>query len=263
MLVLETLIKKLFFKNSLRFFMRFSSISKPVLLLFLVCIFLSHSLTGQEAKTYSWFDETVGLTSTGLYNGVEYIEQHRNINDNHKFFLSKEFIPGTLHYDGQPYFFHLLKYNVFDEVLLVNSRESLFQLINDKIDGFEIGGHRFINIKAGTHQRVMGFYELLLENEQVLVLKKHSRYMNELRDRKFLHYEFKPKNNDYELRYNNEFFKISSRRDVIRIFPGLKREIREIYSSERALRKSNPDKFMIRLFKEISMLNNSYNRTDI
>lgn len=234
--------------------MRFPKYSKMGLLLFLVCVFLSPSLFSQEAKTYSWFDEAVGATNTGLYNGVEYIEQHRNINENHKFFLSRDFLPGTLYYDGQPYFSQLLKYNVFDEVLIVKAKESLFQLINNKVDGFEIGGHRFINVKTETHPRVQGFYEVLLENEQVMVLKRHSKYINELRDRKFVHYEFKPENNDYEIKYNDEYYEISSRRDVMKIFPGLKKEIRDLYSSERALRKANSDEFMIRLFKEISLM---------
>ena len=252
-LVLEILAQGML-KTLLQLLMRFPKNLKSGFPLILVCLFLSQSLTAQEAKTYFWFDEAVGVTNTNLYNGVQYVEQHRNINENHKFFLSRDFISGTLYYDGQPYFSQLLKYNVFDEVLIVNSKESLFQLINNKVDGFEMGGHRFINVKTGSNSRVQGFYEVLFENEQILVLKEHSRYMNELKDRKFVHYEFKPQNNDYEIKYKNEYHEISSRRDVMKIFSAYKKEIRDIYSSERALRKSNPDEFMIRLFKEISLL---------
>ena len=243
-------------------FLRFT-----ILTPFLACLILPLCMSGQDAATYSWFDETVGISNTGLFNGVEYREQHRTLNENHKFFLTNDFIAGTLIYNGQPYFFQPLKYNVYDEVLLINAQdglqESLFQLINEKIDGFEIAGHQFINVKPGVNQRVQGFYEVLLENEQVQVLKKHSRYMNELRDRRFLYYEFKPENNDYELKYNDEYHEISSRRDVIKIFPELKTEIREIYSSERAVRKSNPDKFMVSLFQELSQLSQNNNATEL
>lgn len=208
-----------------------------------------------KAATYLLFDNLVGPENTGIFQGVEYIEQHRIINDKHKFFGSYDFIPGTVIYDGQPYYDINLKYNIFEDLVIVqlmNSRgENSFQLYDNKLDGFNINGQEFVNLKSNPEDpSVGGIFELLFEEEGTLVLKKHKMKEKTLLDRHFLHHEFEPAEPRYFFRKGGKYYKISSR-SMADVFPEQKQEIRKFFRSNRKLLRNQPDEFMLRLFQSL------------
>lgn len=223
------------------------------LTLILLFVFNYGTAQNEQLPTYEWFDQSVGPQSTGIYNGVEYREEHRVINDKHQFFRSKDFLPGGVIYEGQPYSNVKLKYNIFQNLLLVqvqsDGNESIFQLLNEKVDRFFIGTTGFLNIKDSDEYK--GFAEILAENEDLSLFKLHKRNIANRRDKAFVYSEFAVGKPDHVLLYMGAYRKFDSRSDVISIFPERKREVRAFYSSNKSLRKIDPDTFLKNLFKQL------------
>ncbi|NJW51588.1 hypothetical protein [Salinimicrobium oceani] len=214
-----------------------------------------------NAQVYNKFDELVNPSNTGVFNGIGYEEVHRTINENHKFFLTTAFVEGTLYYNGQPYFSQLLKYNVFDDLLLIQAKDrgnlSLFQLIKEKVDGFEINGHYFTNIKSSESEELNGFYEVLAQNGEMQLLKKHARNINQLIKDRVVYYEFKPKEMGYLLKHSDKLYEFNSKREIVKLFPDAEKSIGNYFSSERKTLKINRDQFMVNLFRNINLENSS------
>src|SRR5690606_10020346 len=225
--------------------------------LFKFCVLLLLSIqpvsgqTTKEASVYSWFDQVVGRSNTGIFNAVEYVEKHRTINEHHKFFLSEAFLPGSIVYEDQPYFELEMKYNVFDDLLQVKvpnrGNTAIFQLLPEKVEQFNIAGRSFMNLRQQG-----GFHENIFETEGLVLFVKHRRSLKKVQDKQFVYYEFHEEKRDYLLKYKDAYHQIDSRGDIIDLFPEEKKSIRSFYSSRRSLRKSDPDLFFQQLFQLLS-----------
>ncbi len=213
-----------------------------------------------QAHILSVFDRLAGYENSGIFNGVQYNEQHRTVNDKHKFFISRDFITGDLQYDGQFFPDTEMKYNIYDGLVLVRAKQqkgaTVLQLINEKVEKFVLEDHVFVNLKdvQAKEQGLAGFYEQLLKNETLGLYKKYTQQINSRRDKNMVYYEFEDEKNDHVLYLDGSYNKIGSRRDVRRLFPELKDEIRNFYRSNRSLRRSSEDRFMVLLFEEITSL---------
>ena len=224
-------------------------------LLLFYSIFLSPqsvaAQASQEAPVYLWFDQVVGNSNTGIYNAVEYVERHRTINEHHKFFLFEGFLPGTVVYEDQPYFDLEVKYNVFDGLLQVRvpnrGNEALFQLLTEKVERFTIAGHEFVNISEKG-----GFHEILLDNKNMTLLVRYNKSLKKIQDKEFVYYEFLNEDKDYLLDFKGQYYVITSRRDIIDLFPDKKKRIRDFYRDEKSLRKSDYNSFLQKMFQYLS-----------
>lgn len=206
-----------------------------------------------QAATYLLFDQIVGPSNTGIFDGVEYIEQHRILNDKHKFFGSYDFLTGTVFYDGQAYYNTKLKYNIFEDLVVVqlmSSRgENSFRLYDNKLDGFIINEKHFVNLENDPKDVSLGgIFELLFEEGEIRLLKKHRLKEKTLLDREFLHHEFEPAEPRYYFQKDGNYFRMNSN-NLVDAFPEHKQEIRRFFRSNRKLLRNKPDEFMTKLFQ--------------
>ncbi len=230
-----------------------------IIFLLLPFVFFGQDST-MESEYYDWFDEVLGKEHTGLYNGKQYVDLDVNkIHENkNAFFLSDKVMIGSVMYDGQTYHNIGMKYNLEKDILLATLKSgttvSIIQLIRDKIDEFKIEGHRFVRIAnvLDDNTSINGFYEVLLEDSSFSLLKKNKKNRRKhIQAGRLLSYEFISANS-YILLMNKKYKKITTTRaDIIKIFPEYKKEIKQFYEAYKRLRKSEPDKFMQRLFKSV------------
>ena len=228
--------------------------------LLLVCLLLNNSLFAQETSQssyYNWFDNLIGVENTGLFDGIQYKEQYRTINEKHKFYNSPRFLKGNLIYDEQPYYNIDMKYDLYEDVVLIrldnpDGGDVILQLIKSKIKEFTINGNRFINLDYNTTitEVSLGFHEVLFQKNEIVFYKKNKKSKKDRLDQKILYSEFNDDSN-YKLFYNNEFYDIKSKRNLIKIFPDLKKEINAFHDKNRSLLDSNPDAYMLQLMKSI------------
>lgn len=231
----------------------------------LLTIFLcGTSARGQEIsqelqKAYNGFDATIGIQHTDIFTGVEYIEKHRMINEKHKFYASNEFVPATVFYEGQPYFEIPVKYNIFDDLLLVKlpsqRGESEFQLLSNRLDGFVLNSRRFVNVyEAGSE--FSGIYQLLYEGPEMQVLKKFRMTEQKISRGELVHYEFKPRSLKYFFKYKDDYYEVN-RGNLLELFPEHKQEVREYYRDYRKQRKVQQDDALVAMFQRLSTLSNA------
>ncbi|WP_271783986.1 hypothetical protein [Aquimarina algiphila] len=230
---------------------------------FLLVPFLFFGQLKEESKYYNWFDQVLGQEHTGLHNGKWYLDFDVNrIYDNrHAFFRSDEVLMGSVTYSGQTYYDIKMKYNLEIDRLLVqlksSSTASVIKLIPDKIDEFVIDGSRFIRIDDREVEKAENilntiFYEVLLETEDLLLLKSNKKVRNrrlgDTGDK--MVYEFTSANR-YILSCNEKYYVVKSKYDIVKIYPELKKEIKQFYTTNKILKKSEPDRFMKRLFEKV------------
>ncbi|MGB7841467.1 MAG: hypothetical protein WBL21_01655 [Salinimicrobium sp.] len=206
-----------------------------------------------QEKIYQDFDNIIQIENSGIIEGFEYVEIHRMINNKHKFFKTFDFVPGTVFYDGQPFFNVDLKYNVFQDILLIqienDQGKMIFQPFDSRLDGFILQNRTFENIKAvETGPELAGIYEVLLETDGIKVLKKHRKKEKTLLDREVVYYEFSADEPHYFYWVNNKL-EILNRSNLMESFPEEKSNIRNFYRSKRKEAKNNPDVFIQNLFK--------------
>lgn len=221
----------------------------------------------KEKDVYEWFDAVTGLENTSLFTGIEYKEEHVMINEKHKFFLTSLFKPGTIYYEGQAFYNINMKYNIYDDLLVVRlpktgGGEETFKLNSGKVQGFQMEGHKFLNIITGEEKSLQsGFQEVLFETRELKLFKDHERRIFLRRDGSYPYHEFNDPGAEYTVMQKEQFFRIKNRRDLINIFPEYEQVIKNYYKVEGKLQKSNPDDFMIGLFEAIENKGSINSRT--
>jgi len=218
----------------------------------------SFSQTSSKEKIYSWYDQQTGIENSILFRGMEYVETDRMINEKHKFFQTQQFQNGSLIYDGQIFYEVPIQYNVYDDLILVNLKNeglnSIFQLFSSKVNQFQINDHKFRFLKGNNNLNVKGFYEVINQEGQLKIFKKHLKNRMEIRDRSVAYSEFSITDPNYIFQYKDDFFELDNRRDLQGQFPNLKGEIKDYYSKYRKQYKGNPDTFMNNLADKMNTL---------
>ncbi len=198
---------------------------RPIYIIFLFFLFLSNIINGQvkthEVDFYNWFDGITGIENSELHYGIVYVEKHRTKGKKTKFFPEPDFVLGSVVFDGQPYTDLNLKYDVYDdEVLMQVDRRlggSILQLYKAKVNRFNIGGHDFIKINDSKIKS--GFYEVSLEKPLFSLLKKHRKKLTELLGKKLIFYEFEDGKKECFLYYQQNYHLIKKVSDLTELFP--------------------------------------------
>jgi len=201
---------------------------------------LSHGQKKADTDTrayYDWFDGQTGVRNKQIYNGAAYVEKYRTINEKYKFFTSSEFLNGSVVFDGQPFYELRLKYDLYEDQLLLNSKGAIgtvIKLNSDKVSSFTIGFHKFINPqqKNQSAAEVSGFYEVLLKTSYFTLLKKNRKALLKKIKGDLVYYEFK-KDDENFLFYKNAYYTLNKKRDLLRLFPEFKKNINSYYKTSR------------------------------
>ena len=184
---------------------------------------------GQDQKEkYIFFDAIVGIENSDLHYGKVYQEKHRVKSKKTKFFPEPDFVLGSVVFKGQSYFDINLKYNVYDdELLMLVDKQfggSILQLHKEHVTSFKIGNHFFIKIE--NTELTNGFYEVALEKSVFSLLKKHLKSPKQLLGEKQVFYEFEDDEKEYFLLYQDDNHSIEKATDLIAIFSKYQTELR-------------------------------------
>lgn len=203
---------------------------------------------------YNWFDTTIGIENTVLFDGVRYFEKYRTLKGDHKFYQSSQFTRGEIEYDGQPFYDIDLKYDIYEDAIIANLKSktttSIIQLNKNRIDNFKIYNKTFI--KVMTEPGVFGFYETIYSDANLELYKKYFKVMKSYIKNQNAFYNTFKNREAYILNYANTYNKFTSKSDLKKIFTNQKKEINSYYRTNKSLRKTNNDLFLQNLAKEIS-----------
>lgn len=207
-------------------------------LLFWLCLCFMIPFFGISQNTeigyYNWFDAQVGVENSGLFNGKEYIDLDRATTENYKFFKTPRFVTGSVTYSGQHYYNVDIKYNVWDDLLVIklpnDGSEVILTPVKAYTTNFTIGDHHFVHVNDSVVKATNknGFYELLQDNTYYTFYKKYQKGRSNKVEGDRSYYVYKDSRPIFFLKYNGQFTQVSSKRDLIKIFPQYKKEINSV-----------------------------------
>lgn len=217
-------------------------------------------LYGQEVKNedsyYKWYDQIIESSNSGIFNGIEYVENYRVLNEKHKFFDNPNFNIGSIVYDGQPYFDIALKYDLFEDQLLLTyinlSNAPTMVLDKNKVTSFEINEHLFKNmkLKIDDSSEPLGFLEMLSANDSIVLYKKYKKRIRTKTNEKTRYYEFK-EDNAYFLFYNETFYKLKNASSLGSIFTSYKPQLKTLEGQYKSIKKNNPEAYLISVLGDL------------
>ncbi len=218
------------------------------------------SFAQSSQAIYNWFDAKVGIENIGLSNGIEYIEFEKGSNGFTKFLYPDNVSNGFVRYDGQTYYDVALKYDVYDDKVIVNigenSGKKVFEIFAAKVDSFGIDDRKFIQRKTlvGKDEvNIDGFAELLVDTKNLRLFKKlHKSKSSKIKNREVL-FEYKFITPDYYLLYENSLYEVKRKQDFIEIFPQFKTELKEL-KIDKERKKNNRDIEVITFTNKINSL---------
>ena len=224
--------------------------------LFIYTVNLNSQNTVTSAKTfYKWFDSIIDISNTTLLNGIEFKEKYRTLEDNNQYFLEYSYLPGNLVYSGQPYYDVEMKYDVNSDNLIIKLSNSIsgqfaFQLIKHHVKEFQIEDHFFINSAYLESDKTVlnhdGFLEVIHQSKDLSTYKKHIKNSEQRRNDKFTYTKFIYRSN-YYMNYKNKIHSIKTKKDIIQLFPDLKKNINVFYNKNKPLSKFSYDSFLSKL----------------
>lgn len=222
---------------------------KLSILFFICCYSLMCSQNNENKDAYVLFDAIVGQKNLEINEGVKYFEKYRTLKNEHQFFNDKKLKEGTISFNHQVYYNIPLMYDVYADALIINisSKYDSYLLILDKekVDYFVLDGFTFNKVKG------KGYFQVLTSNSTTTLYKKNEKKVK----RKFV--ELKKLSrfismNSFHIFNDNSLIKVHKKSDWIKAYPLLKSSIQLFFRSNKALLKTNPDRFMIHLFKTLT-----------
>lgn len=213
-----------------------------------VLLFHSITLLSQETndkESFVWFDNLINIDNLDINSGIKYVKKFKTINGNHQFFIEK-YYSGTIKYKNQVYYNIPLKYDVFeDELIIKNSNKNQSIILFKKfVEYFMINNKTFINLGK------RGFNQKLFSKKKYILLKKNTKKSLKKIDKDFSYTKFYS-NDSFFILKNKKYISINSKREWIKIFPKKKSTIKKHYKQYSKKLKNSPNLFMIELFKKV------------
>jgi hypothetical protein len=182
-----------------------------------------------------------------VYNGTEYVssvKQKKIVGD--PYYFDYDWQQGVVHYDGQRYDHVPLRYDIFEDKLLIEYSQGYesIELIPEKIRYFEINEHTFIHLSNTEAESTIkgGFFDLLFDGH-VNVYAKRYKVIKEIKDQGIMVVEYVDKNK-LLLMKNEQYFVINNKRDLLNAFRDRKTEIKR-YLANKGPFKANPETTLI------------------
>jgi hypothetical protein len=239
--------------------------------LFLNIYVVNSQTTTNKTPINNWFDTTIGKENLAIYNGSRHVNYYRTLDNSHSYYVSGKFTIGSLQYEDQDYYNVELKYDVNNDILVckpIGEYDYMgINVIKEKTARFSIYNKQFVNVNYNNPScpsYMTGYYQEIVFSKSNILYIKHHKSRTKVIDTKTISDgvnqnstdEFKEKN-EFVLKYKDAYYKISSKSDVIKIFPEYKSKIKNYYNKNVQIEESDNKLFIENLIKEINTISNN------
>jgi hypothetical protein len=235
---------------------------KKLFLLFVTFSFFG-VITVFSQEDYEYFVNNAGRSSA-LYKGaipLKYVFVYTGT----YYAYEKEYIKGNIIYNGKEYKNVRLNLNAHLDELIVwdEIAQRGIQLNKNYVDSFSIGNRKFVYIKNADQTGIMapGYYQLLYNNS-IEVYKKIIKIYGESVNQEYISSsrgiirKFYPVTK-YYVKNSMGASTINRKRDIIALYPDLKKEIRKyVHNNGLVFRGENMDNSLVSIF---SFIDSNYN----
>ena len=166
-----------------------------------------------------------------LLNGIQYKEYNPHHDDvGHPYFVSDDWVEGTVHYDGDVYEGVAILYDLVREKVVIEHPYAgiKLELISEKIKCVDLPGHRFVRIDADTVKNSpirTGFYDLLYDGRTKFYAKRQKTKKEEI-----VGMEIKvtfSKNDHLYICKRGQYVPVKSKSSVLDVLEDRKAEVRK------------------------------------
>jgi hypothetical protein len=191
-------------------------------------------LTLSKHHIVSLYQDAIGGQSR-LYNGSKY-EAPEHSYEQHPYFLSIDWITGSLYYDGERFDEVPLMYDLLNNALVTEHYPSghAIQLVDAKLERFSIDRHTFEKIdneSVANSLPASGFYDILHAGETKLVARRQ-KFMREEIVSNRIETNYEPRNRYFILR-NGVFFPVKSKGSALKLMADKKQELKRFLKEKK------------------------------
>lgn len=217
----------------------------------LILIILSSISGYSQSKTDYEIFINAAQNNSLINNGTVPIT-YIGIKEGHCFIYTPEFFKGTICYDGKLYYDILLNINAhLDEVYLRHDQTGNISVLSkESISELTIGQRHYINFRKSN---MSGFFELLSDGEICLYKRVKKIFYENISNRDLIR-GFTADINLY-VEHNNVIHTVKKPKDIYRMFPEQKREIRTVMKNKGITFKGDREKYLLTVIEWL----NSYN----
>lgn len=208
--------------------------------------FLARAKDHQRIK----YRDFIGANSS-LYNGTEYKATLLNIREGGiPYFLSSDWIEGSVVYNGQLYEHIHLQYDIVNNKILTHPFYSFIkmELSYDRIDQFTLADHTFVRLRGIS--KTENFYDRLTTGRAELYALRKKEVLEEVGGGKITHVLINK--TKYYVLLNGKFLSVKNRIDLYKIFPECKAAIKKHLNDKKISFRRN---FENALFEGVSVCN--------
>ena len=202
-------------------------------------------------STIKLYDLAMGENSH-LYNGREFINPfERKEANGHIYFISDEWQDGYIYYVGQLYEHVSLRFDVFQNKVIVEHPRSHreIELDSKKISYFGLNGQKFVRLTSPTE----GFYAEIYHGD-VKVYIWYYKTLKENTEGKTMVREFLAKEKVYILK-DQKYQTVSSKSAALSVFKERKSELKKLIKEENLSFKDNKTYALSRMAQYYDQLN--------
>ena len=200
------------------------------------------------AKEYAIrLHDTELRSQSALYNGRKYIPPVYEP-ESHPYFSLDDWITGAVYYDGEYFENVYLMFDLYKEAVVAEHFPSghAIQLVGDKVQYFEIDGHRFEKIhndSVGNSLPSTGFYDVLHPGTTKVVARRLKIRREEIRDM-YVSTFYEEKNRYFVLK-NDVFFPVRNKASLLKILADRRRALKRFLKDQKIKFSQNKELALI------------------
>jgi len=182
-------------------------------------------------QAYTFYKKTIG-ENLHLFTGNEYVAPSAKGQKllGNPYFLSDQFLDGSIYYDGRYYEQIPMHFQIQDEKLIITHpvTHTPIELLNEKISYFTIGNYEFFKIPAQTasllHTSKL-YYNRLYNGSVIIWALRDKKYTLSAKaeDQTATYKEY----DQYYLQKGNNFYSIESEKELLKVLPEKKAELKK------------------------------------
>lgn len=223
---------------------------KLLLSLLLIVNYNLFSQKEHEKKFYNYFDEIIGQKNTDLSYGTLFKDKYKKIDGNHNYYEVDEFRIGQVSYRDQVFSNVLMKYDLLDDNLIIYITQGYenfpIKLHSHLVEKFKINNTDFI------YNTDFGFLEALLLKKDIKLYKKYIKKKYKKLDKSFSYYKFE-KEIFHLINFKNKNYVIKKVKDIFKVFPDKKKQIKRFNQKNSFIRKDNFGLFIKNLIESLNL----------
>jgi len=162
------------------------------------------------------------------------------------------FTTGAVYYDGSYYRGVPMLYDLYSDeiVVLLYNHFTKYSLLKNRVKSFDFLGHHFINISTDTinnkSELNSGFYDELYNGKTEVLAKRSKSIQTNSAGTMGADRYFSP-DNDFYLRKNHTYYKISAQRELLSVLQDKKKELQQYIKANQIKFRSNPEEAMVKI----------------